>query len=370
MLGRDKIKALSKHIVRCLVPMLLLGFGLWTPSSVDAATEQHALDKSEKERVNQTVGYTITNEPSDMQISDKNVSYYYLATKKGQTFTVYINILNGSHKNTFDISANTGITNRNLAVDYGTPIPTTKRLTEIAPFTFEKIVGIDTNNFGSEKDSRTKVTVPANMRVRIPVTVHMPKKSYNGIMSGGISVLKENQQTKSKATLQNQYAYVKGLVLQQGDPAIQPELAYDHLNTVAKDYQPKTIVTINNTTLINVEHVTMTGTIKTKTGKTVAKVGVNNGEVSPATKIPVEFVWVKKDFKNGKYDLHLSFKDQARHQWVFDRQFTVNNQQAVLKAAKYHAPNNWLLVALIIIIVALIVIVVWLVMKSKKSKQQ
>lgn len=370
MMARINLKCLTKQFVKMCLSAFILGLGLWTASPVHAATEQHALDKTEKSRINQTVGYTIANEPSDLQIADKKVSYYYLSTHQGQTFTVYINILNGSNKNTFDISANTGVTNRNLAVDYGTPVSITKGLGQIAPFTFEKIVGINSNRYGNEKYSRTTVTIPANTRVRIPITIHMPKKQYNGIMAGGISVLKENKQTNAKSTLQNQYAYVKGLVLQQGDATIQPQLAYGALKTLAKDYQPKTIVTIRNTTLINIEHVTMSGTITNKSGKKIAKVGVNDGEISPSSKIPVEFVWSKKDFKNGKYNLNLSFKDQAQHQWAFEREFTVNNQQAVLKAAKYHAPINWLLIGLIIIIIILIVLCVWLVVKNKRSKEK
>jgi len=368
MLNKSDVKKLP-NILGQLLLLTIVIFGCFALNKqVHATIVQQPLEATQKRNINQTVGYTITNEPSILQISDKKVSYYYLATRQKQEFTVYIDILNGAHKNTFDISVNTGVTNRNLSVDYGTPLSQSTGVAVVAPFEFEKIVGVDTTKYGVEKNSRTTLTVPADTRARIPVTIHMPRKHYNGIMSGGISVLKENQQVNAKSTLQNQYAYVKGLVLQQGTADIQPQLDYGSLKTIAKDYQPKTIVTINNSTLVNIEHVSMSGTITNKLNQVISKVNVQDGEISPAAKIPVEFVWSKKNFKNGHYKMHLQLNDQNNHRWAFTRDFTVTNRQKILKAAQYHAPINRLLVLLVSVIVLLIAICVWLLVKNHQKK--
>jgi len=359
-----------KKIFNSSLLILIFAIGMVAFNGHAHAMDVSPINAQDKVLVDNQVGFSAVPETNENQLPDKDNSFFWLGIKPKQTVTVYISVVNGKRPGTFEISANQAITNRNLSYDYQASAKTVQNsIAKQTPFTINKIANVD----GSGKNIK-KISLPANTRARIPITITMPTTQYHGLMLGGINVVRDlTKAEKAKAGISSRYAFTVALALQEGDlDSVNPDVKAVKIQGVSADhYQVKTIFTVQNATFKNIKDATFKGEISNQKNHVISKLKLK-GRVSPMAKVGLYFNHGKK-LAAGKYHLRATMTDNTTKQvWKFNKTFVVSAKGAkqAAKQAVYHAPFNWLILAIVLIFVILIGLIIWLLFLLKRKKKE
>lgn len=150
---------------------------------------------------------------------DTSHSYFDLTMKPSEKQTLKVHMRNDTDNEVTVLpSVHAATTNINGVVEYG---ESNTKLDKTSKYNIEEIV----------KPAVNEVKIPANGSKDLELMVEMPKDGFDGILAGGIT-LKEKEdtaETKKEKTqqglaIENKYAYVVAVVLQETDVKIDSEL--------------------------------------------------------------------------------------------------------------------------------------------------
>lgn len=168
---------------------------------------------------------------------DPDLGYYRLKVKPGTEQTLALSLSNpGTEKQTISVKYNSAKTNQNGVIEYGeSQLKTDKSM----KFDFVEIVK------GPEK-----VELAPGETKELAINVKLPETSYDGVIAGGIQLMREGQgadaSQEAGSKVVNQYAYVIGLLLQETDQPVTPDLQLNKIYGTQSNYRNSISVNFSN----------------------------------------------------------------------------------------------------------------------------
>ncbi|KAF1299366.1 hypothetical protein BAU15_01590 [Enterococcus sp. JM4C] len=337
-----------------IIPMLLgifcvIGWG---------ATVQ-AAEKSDD------MAYTVTAKLPDSQVNS-SVSYFDLQLSPGSKETVALHIKNsGTEKSTYTIRVNQATTNKNGVIDYsGTP----EKLDGSLKYQLADIVS----------PAKKEITIDAGKEMDVPFEITMPAEKFEGIILGGFYVQKQNkEQVKEKTDeavmINNRYAFVVGLSLQNAEDNREPDLRLVTAKAGLNNSYTAVLANFQNPMTKILRKLAIQAAITKKGQQEVLyKVDKSGMAMAPNSNFDLPISLNKETIKPGTYTLHVnaSAEDQ-KYKWTFTKDFTIKADKARKlneKAVEVKKNHTWLIYVIVGIFILLLIIIVLLVMKLRRSK--
>lgn len=319
-------------------------------------------EKVEKESV---VGFSVNAILPDNQLN-KDVTYFDLLMKSDQKQTVEIKLFNTSDE---DIKVKTSVhnaeTNRNGLIDYSNDIEPIDSSLKIPLSSIMKL-------------KQNEIIIPKGKQQTIETEINMPKRSFEGVILGGIrfekaSVSNEEEKEDSSVQIKNKYAYVIGVQLRQTDKKVQPELNLVDVEPTLVNYRTSVIAKIQNKQSAIVGDLTVDGKVYEEKGnKVLHEAQKDNLKMAPNSTMEYVIDWDNERLEPGKYRLELKAESEEET-WKWKEYFEIKSDAAKdvnKEAVDLDEGDNkliWIIsgVAVFIILILLIII---LRMKKKQRK--
>lgn len=309
------------------------------------------------------LNYTVSPDLPDNQ-ADSKISYFDLNVKPGdnQKLTFHINNTdNSDHK--YLISINRASTNVNGVIDYS------KHGAKADPSLqadIEKMV-----------PQPKTVSVPANTDKKETFELKVPKKEFKGIVLGGIQIkLLDSPSSKTSdkkgITINNQYAYVIGLQLQEGSEKFQPHLNLRYAKSKQINYQNYIIANIQNDQPAIINKIKADAKV-TKEGseEPVYKLEKDGLDMAPNSNFDLPVSTDNTPLKSGNYTLHLKLTENDKT-WNFTKDFNISTTKAkqMNKTAvgETNTKNNWPMMAVLAFLILIIAALLTIIIKGKNKK--
>lgn len=296
---------------------------------------------------------------------DKTKTYFDLLVKPDSEQTIEINLRNDTENEVIvEPKVHSATTNLNGVVEYG-PVETKRDST--LKHDLNEVVSVE-----------KEVKIPAQSSVKLPLTITVPKEEFNGILAGGITLqekeTKNNDNTETKGlSIQNQYAYVVALVLNENNTQVKPELK---LNKVFPDQvNARNVINANlqNSTPNYLNQFNVVAKI-TQKGKTNALYETTKKamQMAPNSNFDFPISLAGEKLEAGEYTLELTATTKA-DRWHWKKNFTIKADEAKKLNAKdvtIKKDYTWLYIMIGIGLIVLSILIVILILKRKRKKEE
>lgn len=324
---------------------------------------------AENQSINNVVGFTYKADFPENQMED-GLGYYKLKMTPGQEQVITINLSNpGTKTTTILVGLNGAKTNQNGVIEYGESSIKNDRSLKVA---FEDLV------LGPKS-----VELAGGETKTVEFTVNMPENQVEGVIAGGIQLMKaeteEDKEESKGSTIINQYAYVIGMLLQENEEPLAPDLK---LNKVfAEQYNHRNSIFVNFSNVIPTYLEDMT--IEVKVNKKNKKEILYERKQSAMRMAPNSFISFPismngEKMEAGKYKAEIVIKS-GDQRWDWSEEFDINSKEA----RKFNARDvslvqeksiNWRLIMVIVFGVLLLIVIIFygfrIFRKTKNKKQK
>lgn len=270
--------------------------------------------------------------------------YFNLRMQPGQKQTVQIMLTNrAEQEQTIEVSLNSAKTNSNGVIEYG---PNSIKNDPSLKYDFKEIVS-----------APAEVTLKPNETVPLNLEIAMPETNYDGIVVGGIYLkskpTKEEAAEKKKAAgVVNEYAYVVGMILQETDTAVKPDLSLNKVYPALSNYRNAIFANFSNINPTFVNSMTVEMEV-TKKGSETVLYDTKRADMRMAPNSMIDFPLVMNgdQMEPGDYKAHIKVTD-GDQKWEWTKEFKITKEDA----DKYNAQDvtliqergiDWKLIALI-----------------------
>lgn len=296
---------------------------------------------------------------------DKTKTYFDLLVKPDSEQTIEINLRNDTENEVIvEPKIHSATTNLNGVVEYG---PVDAKRDSTLKYDLNELVKVE-----------KEVKIPARSSIKLPLTIKVPKKEFDGILAGGIILqekeTKNNENTETKGlSIQNQYAYVVALVLNENNNPVKPELK---LNSVFPDQvNARNVINANlqNSTPNYLNQLNVVAKI-TKKGKTTALYETTKKamQMAPNSNFDFPISLSGKKLEAGEYTLELTATTKA-DRWHWKKNFTIKADEAKKLNAKdvtIKKDYTWVYILIGIILILLSILLVILILRRKQKKEE
>lgn len=265
--------------------------------------------------------------------------YFNLQMQPTQVEDLTFRVVNESnHEVTVDVYTDTAKTNKQMQVDYGN---STLRSTDNLP------VKMDDKTIRGPR----VIVLPPKSKKDIKYQLQMPKKSFEGIVSGGFTFAertdgKDKQEKDANSpTVLNKYSYVVGFVVSEKDKPSKPQLTLDKVALAQwnKRNALKTTLSARGGDFIKGIDAQVV-VINKETKKTVLDVEEKDHNIAPYSL----FDWVvplgdQKKWDPGTYLVKLDIKNKDR-KWHFEKELVISDDDATHfndQDVTIHKDNLW-----------------------------
>lgn len=264
-------------------------------------------------------GFTVEGIPNERQI-DKNLSYFYLKEKSGQTDEIKVLLTNNSSEDkTLLINVVDANTNLNGLVDYSGNLKN--------HLTLEHPLSSIVSEFNRE------VFVPKNSEIETTLKIKMPSETLEGVVVGGVVVSekKEKEKDNDSLTFRNTYSYTIAIVLTNEEKSqIKKHVSVELEKVRPLLFDGRKIVQadILNPNSYIFHEATVTGSIHKKSNnKKIIESKNEKVNIAPHSVYPLIFDWKKKDLEAGTYIFRGQVKAEKK-KWVFEKEFKISSDQS------------------------------------------
>lgn len=299
----------------------------------------------------------------DNQI-DKQKSYFNLMMEPGQKQTLTIQLKNDTEDDVvIEPKIHSATTNLNGVVEYG---PTTAERDSTLPYELGELIQTD-----------KEITIPAKGSKDLHLHVTMPEEEFDGVLAGGITLEEKEASTKNTndkntgLSIENKYAYVVGITLQETDETVKQDLKLHDVKAGQVNARNVINATLQNPTATYLNRFEVDAEV-TEKGKTEVLYEAKKQDMQMAPnsnfKYPISLNGEK--FKTGTYTLHVKAKS-SKESWEFEKDFSIKGEEAKQFNAtdvSVEGPNYlaYLVGLLILLVVGLLFYIVY----SKKKQQE
>ncbi|GGC78318.1 DUF916 and DUF3324 domain-containing protein [Enterococcus wangshanyuanii] len=273
-----------------------------------------------------------------------DVQYFNLRMNPGQKQTVQIMLTNrADEEQTITIGLNGAKTNSNGVLEYG---PSSIKNDASLKYDFKDIV-----------KGPTEVTLGPKETAPLNLDITMPEAGYDGKIVGGIYMKskpsKKEEEEKKKATgVINEYAFVVGMVLQETDTAITPELKLNSVSAGLSNYRNSIFANFSNISADFVSGMTVEMEV-TKKGSEAVLYDTKRADMRMAPNSLIDFPLEMNgdQMEPGDYKAHILVTSGDK-KWTWDKDFKITKEDA----DKYNAQDvtliqergiDWKLIAMI-----------------------
>lgn len=298
----------------------------------------------------------------DSQV-DKSVNYFDLKLNPGETETATVTVTNGTKKEVkIKPKVTTATTNLNGVVEYSKTGKTDKSLKyKISDYV---------------KPTQKEIVLKAQESKEITLEFKMPKKQFKGIMAGGLQLQDQNalakkSTTKSGTSVQNQYAYVIGMVMQQTTKKAAPQMKMGTVKASQENYRNVIKTNLRNVSPTYINKLSVNAKVKNQGGKVVYAQKSTNMQMAPNSIFSFPLRLNGQKLKAGDYTMDIVAKSKG-HRWHFAKNFSISADKAQTlnqKDVSIEKDYTWLYITLGFVGLAVIGLFVWWMMHKKLKKQ-
>lgn len=313
--------------------------------------------------------------------------YFNLQMTPGQTQVLTVTLTNSTEKTVVvEESIATATTNINGVIEYS---PNKIQADKTLKYNISDYAKIP-----------AEITLTPKSSQQVKIEVAMPNEAFKGVIAGGITFKEkgaDEENSKSKGiSIQNKYAYVVALLMQQDPEPVAPDLKLTSVSPGQVNY--RNVINANlqnpNAGYLNQMYVqaTIKGVTNTKLSYTTDKemmqmapntnfdypVIIGEGKRIEAGKYQLKMTVYGQKSDNGKY----VFKDaqgkeqKFDYQWQFSQDFTIsgdtakklNAKDVTIKPVPWY--KNWIIWAGIILVLLSLFFLFFLVWKRRKNDDE
>lgn len=313
-----------------------------------------------------SVGFSYNALFPENQVSS-DVGYYDLMVSPGQSQTLQVAISNPSTEAiTVDVAINGAKTNSNGVIEYGD-----NTIENDASLAFD---------FSSIVTGPASLDIPAGETRNLDLQVQMPETGFDGQLAGGIQLKLASDTTTSTessggSTVVNEYAYIIGVLLQESDTVLTPDLTLNQVYAGQTNYRNAIFVNFSNTVAAFLNEMTVEVQVHTPTSDAVLyETKQTNMRMAPNTFITFPVSMNGERMTAGTYvaDILVTSGDQR---WEWSQEFEITEEDA----AKYNerdvglvqeAGLDWTLIALVVAGILLVMVTSFIGIRWFRKKRQ
>ncbi|WP_275667516.1 DUF3324 domain-containing protein [Bacillus haynesii] len=226
-----------------------------------------------------------------------------------------------------------------------------------------------------------KVTVPSNDTYTLKLEVNMPEKEFDGVLAGGITLQEREDESSENGTessdgsgvsIENKFAYVVRIVLQNDKNEVTPELI---LNDVFADHINKRNVikaNIQNIMPMYMNQMSVEAKITEKGKSEVLYEATSESlQMAPNSNMDYPIRLDSKALKGGEYTLEMTVKSMGKT-WRWTKDFTIDDEIAKelnVEDVTIQNKYTWLYIFAGITIL-LLAILLWFVFRRRKRRKE
>lgn len=296
---------------------------------------------------------------------DKTKSYFHLKLAPGKEQTVDVTLTNETDQElTVLTSVNTAVTNDNGIVDYSQENP---KLDKTLKYPISELT-----------ESAGEVVLPANSSKNYPIKISMPNEAFDGTILGGIYFKEkapEKKESQSKdIQIENQYAYVIGMMLTQNDTQVKPDLTLNAITPTQINYRNVVTANLQNTEATILKDLDVEAQIYKGDGtKVLHEAFKQNMRMAPNSNFNFPISWGTQEFEPGKYRLDM-IATSGEKIWQWSEYFTIDGKTADdlnKTALDIEKDYTWLYIIGVSILALLILLLVFLLgRRSRKDEEE
>lgn len=242
------------------------------------------------------------------------VSYFDLAMEPGKHQVVEVELINsGTSDLTILMEANKAATNSNGIIDYS--LSDQKNDASLL-IDFSKIVSI-----------KNEVTISAGERMRVPVSIELPDKKFDGILLGALSFT-EKVDKESQNQISNRYAYSIAMILSQNKMEVQPNLNLSKIFASQTNLRNVIKANLQNDQSIIVPNLEIETSIYRKNAtKPLVQQKSENLRMAPNSNFDYSIGTNNKPLEAGNYRMEMKAKSNE-NEWTWSEEFTIAKEEA------------------------------------------
>ena len=285
--------------------------------------------------------------PLNPETNQPQSSYYELTGKPNTKQKITLRVFNSSdHAIQIQLEANNGSTNNNGITSY---------LKEGDRDATLKVGFADIATCEAQP-----MNIPANDSKDVSVTIQYPKKEFKGVILGGLRLYEVTEEEKQVKDVTNHVAYTVGVVLQESNEKISPEMHLLSAQPEQRNYHNYISATLQNAAPTIIKTLNVKATVYKKSGKKKMYAHEsNNLRMAPNSKFNYGINLEDQALKNGTYLMAVK-GDADGVPFNFEKEFTIDkkeakqlNENAVFVKGQAHIPMWMILIGILISIVLL-----------------
>lgn len=306
--------------------------------------------------------FYVTPEFPESQVEGAN-SYFDLNLAAGQTEHLALKLQNAtSEPINVQVTPHTAFTNVHGGVEYGkdATAPDTSLIHSLATLI----------------EPTGTIALAGNETKTITVPLHMPDKSFEGFLAGGLRIteVKEEQEapkgTEEGVAINNEFAYVIGVVVSNSRNSVQADL--DLLDVFADQLNYRNVIsaTIQNFTPAFVNRLSVEATVHRAGENDVLYAASEEGmQMAPNSHFHFPISLEGDRFQSGEYVLNLR-ATSGEEEWTWERAFTIETEEARSlnrQDVTIDSSINWWMIGAVSLMVLLLILIVSFFFTRKKK---
>lgn len=349
-----------KTINQWFLPILIVAIGIFL-----SPLTSHAEGEGNSDVAGAT-GFTYSITFPDNQIK-KDLGYFKLQMNPGQNQQISIALSNpGTEKVTIDVKSNGAKTNQNGVIEYGE-----------SSIENDPSLQFDFNDIVTGPES---IELAPGETKNLDLTIKMPETGFDGVIAGGIQLMRADQNgttsNEGGSKIINQYAYVVGVVLQESENQLKPDLELNSVKAGQSNYRNAIFINFSNVIAAYLDDMTVEVQITAKGKDTVLYDRKQTAmRMAPNSFIDFPVSMNGERMVAGDYvaNILVTAGDQK---WSWTEDFKISDQDA----NKFNERDvglvqekglDWKLILLIVAaVLAIIILIFVIIMILRKKKQQ
>lgn len=296
-----------------------------------------------------------------------NAGYFDLRMTPDEKQTIQIEINNPSDKEevTVSVSLNSTKTNANGVLEYGPSLlqkdPSMKK---------------DLSDIAKAPES---ITLKPGEKKNLDIDITMPKDSYDGFISGGIQLKRqlteaEKKEREKKSGIQNEYAFIIGVLLTETDTKVEPNLEFNKFYAELSNYRNAVFACISNINSAYVDDMTIDMQVMKK-GSTEVLYDTKKTTMQMAPNSVINFPLIMNgdEMVPGEYTGHVLVTSNEK-KWEWTEGFTISKEEA----DKYNKQDvsitqergiDWKLIVMIVCGILIVLLGIFLFVRTLNNKK-
>ncbi|MGG5311109.1 DUF916 and DUF3324 domain-containing protein [Enterococcus sp. DIV1304_2] len=311
-----------------------------------------------------TLNFYVTPEFSDNQKAG-NERYFHLTLAPDATEKLTLKLQNANAEaKKIKITPHTAYTNVMGVVEYGQDA---EKFDPTLKHSLDKLI-----------EQPEIIELTGNETKTVTIDLKMPTEEFEGLLAGGLRVSEVKEETTEETSdeegvaIQNEFAYIIGVVVSNNQDAVQPDL--DLLDVFADQLNYRNVISANlqNFTPTFVNRLEVEATVQ-KMGEEEILYQASQEQMQMAPNSNFNFpISLEGDrFRSGEYLLKMTARS-GEDEWEWERKFTIDTDAVRVlnkQDVTIDTSINWWMIGSIILLVLLLGIVLYLFIHKRKKEQ-